>query len=239
MKRLLFLIFVCINQICSAQVREKMQYEAKYAFIKGGEAELSISDTVYQGKSLIHYYVRGYSTGITKMMFNVNDIYETILDNKTITPYFHIRNANENRYHFYNETTFYADKDSISSTKSGGRTVPKGMIDALSLYAMMRHKEFIDTLQVGEQFEQEIYHADKHFKMLSTFEGTKTIKTKIGTKKCFIISPIIEDSKLVAGSDALKFYITADDDRIPVVIELEMTIGKVSGHITSYEKFYK
>lgn len=219
-----------------AQVREKMTYGAKYAFVKGGEAELTISDTLYLGKKLTHYFVRGYSTGVTKLLYNVNDIYESILDSKNIIPYFHIRNAKENRYRFYNETRFFYDKDSISSSKSGGRSVPKGVIDALSLYAMMRQKEFTDTLKVGQTFDQEIYHADEHFKMTSTFEGVKTIKTAIGTKRCFVIAPIIENSALISGSDALKFYITADEDRIPVIIELEMAIGKVSGYITSYEK---
>ncbi|MFV0364904.1 MAG: DUF3108 domain-containing protein [Mangrovibacterium sp.] len=232
---LLITLMLC-SQLATAQVREKITYGAKFAFVKGGEAELIVSDTLYQGKELTHYYVRGYSTGMTKLIYNVNDIYESILDGENITPYFHTRNASENRYRFYNETTFYSAGDSICSTKSGCRAVPSGLIDALSLYAMIRHQDFFDTLQVGEQFTHAIYHADKHFQMVSTFEGRKTINTKIGTKECFVIAPVIDDSKLVTGSDALKLYITADADRIPVIIELEMTFGKVSGYIMTYEK---
>lgn len=236
MTRYFPILMLLLSLNASAQVREKMTYGAKFAFVKGGEAELIVSDTLYQGKKLTHYYVRGYSTGMTKLLYNVNDIYETILDGEQFTPYFHIRNVSENRYRFYNETTFYPGSDSICSTKSGCRTVPQGMIDILSLYAMMRHHSFTDALKVGQKFTHEIYHANKHFQMTSTFEGLKTIDTKIGEKECFVITPIIEDSKLVTGSDALKLYITTDADHIPVIIELEMTFGKVSGYITSYEK---
>ncbi|MFV0289526.1 MAG: DUF3108 domain-containing protein [Mangrovibacterium sp.] len=231
----LFVLFTLAAMAGNAKVREKMTYGAKFAFVKGGEAELIISDTTYQNKALTHYYVRGYSIGLTKLVYNVNDIYESILDKKTGKPYFHIRNVSENKYRFYNETHFY--NDSICSTRSGCREVPKGLIDALTLYASMRNVAFINKLKVGQRFTHQVYHADKHFSMTSTYEGIQTIKTEIGTKRCHVIAPVIEDSKLVTGSDALKIYITDDNDRIPVIIELEMTFGKVSGYITSYQKF--
>ncbi len=235
----LFLIccMLSITLVSSAKVRERITYGAKYAFMKGGEAELIISDTIYQGKKLTHYYIRGYSIGLTKMIFNVNDIYETILDDKNIIPYLHIRNASENKYRFYNETRFFYQSDSICSTKSGCKSTPKGMLDALSFYAAMRQKKFTDKLKVGQKFDQHIYHADDHFNMSSTYEGKATIDTEIGRRECYVISPIISDSKILAGSDALKIYITADEQRIPVIIELEMAVGKVSGYITSYKKY--
>ncbi len=237
MRTILFVVFQLIAIAGFSQVRERMLYSAKYGFVKGGESELIVSDTLYNDMPLTHYYARGYSTGLTKMLYDINNIYETIMDDEEMIPYFHIRNVKENRYRFYNETNFYCDADSICSTRSGCREVPSGMIDALTLYAMMRSEMFIDTLKKGDMFVQDIYHADKHFKMTSTYDGKKTIKTKLGMKECHVISPIIEDSKLVAGSDALKFYITNDSDRIPVIIELEMTIGKVSGAIESYTKY--
>ncbi len=228
--------FLLLSNAAFSQIREKMVYVAKYAFVKGGNAEVIVSDTIYNNKKLTHYYVRGYSTGLTKIMYDVNDIYETILDDKKIIPYKHIRNVKENRYKFYNETTFFHENDSISSTKSGGRKVPSYLLDVLSLYAQLRNNKFLGTLKKGETFSMTIYHADKYFKMKSTYLGTEEINTKIGKKKCHVICPVIDDSKLVSGSDALKLYITADKDRIPVIIELEMTIGKVSGEIISYKK---
>ncbi|MFV0345826.1 MAG: DUF3108 domain-containing protein [Bacteroidales bacterium] len=237
MKYLLLVITQFVALTAFSQIREKMVYSAKYSFVKGGEAELIVEDTLYQGKALTCYEVRGQSVGMTKLFFDARYLYETILDDKNVIPYFHLRDVKENRYKFRNETTFYYNEDSICSQKSGCRAVPHGMMDAISLFAKLRQKGFVDTLKVGDKFDLNIYHADKHFKMSSVYLGKETIKTKIGKKECYVISPTIDESKLVSDADALKFYVSADEDRIPVIMELKLTIGKVSGEVISYTKY--
>lgn len=237
MRRYLYLIFLFIIASLSLQAQpiEKFEYYLKYSFIKGGEAFILVSDTTYNGNPALHYYLRGQTVGIADALYNVDDIYETILDPKTVRPYLHIRNIKERKYRYYNETQFF-DNDSIFSQRSGGKIVPHNMLDILSMYAYLRQNDLLDSLKVGDTFTLPVYHANKYFMLETKFLGIEKIKTKIGEKECYVISPWIDEGKLLKRSDGLKFYITKDENKIPVVLELDLNVGSVRAELVSYFK---
>ncbi|MGV8092023.1 MAG: DUF3108 domain-containing protein [Mangrovibacterium sp.] len=88
----------------------------------------------------------------------------------------------------------------------------------------------------GEEFTIPVYHVDEHFLMTVKYLGTEEIKSKIGTKVCHVISPRVEKGKLLKRSDGLKFYITKDQDRIPLLLEFDMVIGALKCELDSYKK---
>ncbi len=235
MKRqlIIFIATVLCSITAKAQPVEKLEYNLKYSFIKGGEAFLLISDTTYNGKPAQHYYLRGQTVGIADALYNVDDIYETILDPKTIRPYIHIRNIKERKYRYYNETLFF-DNDSIFSQRSGGKIVPHNMLDILSVFGYLRQNQLLESLNVGDTFTLPVYHANKHFMLETKFLGTEKVKTKFGEKECYVISPWIDEGKLLKRSDGLKFYITKDEKKIPVILELDLNVGAVRAELVSY-----
>jgi len=220
----------------SAQTVEKLKYNLKFSFIKGGEAVIEISDTTFNGQPAQHYYMRGQTVGIANVLYNVDDVYETILDPVAIKPYLHIRNVKERKYRYYNETYFFFDQDSIFSQRSGGQKVPHNMLDILTVYSLLRQKDLLESLKVGDEFTLPVYHADKHFMMTSVFLGTEKIKSKLGEKECYVVSPRIDQGKLLKGEDALKFYITKDDNKLPVILDLDLNVGAVRAELVSYER---
>ena len=220
----------------SAQHTEKLEYNLRYSFIKGGEAVILISDTTYNGKKAQHYYLRGQTVGITEALYNVDDIYETILDPKTVQPYKHIRNIKERKYRYYNETLFFPKKDSVFTTKLGGMKVPPKILDILSVFAFLRQSELLESLKVGDTFTFPVYHANKYFMLESKFLGVEKIKSKFGEKECYVISPWIDEGKLLKRSDGLKFYISKDEEKLPLILELDLNVGAVRAELVSYKK---
>jgi len=220
----------------SAQPTEKLEYNLRYSFIKGGEAIILISDTTYNGKKAEHYYLRGKTVGFAEALYNVDDVYETILDPKTVQPYKHIRNIKERKYRYYNETLFYPENDSIFTTKSGGRKVPSDILDILSVFAFLRQNELLESLKVDDTFTFPVYHANKYFMLESKFLGFEKVKTKFGEKECYVISPWIDEGKLLKRSDGLKFYISKDEDKLPLILEFDLNVGSVRAELVSYKK---
>jgi len=204
--------------------------------MKGGEAFLTVSDTTFQNKKAFHFYMRGFTTGITNSLFGVDDIYESFSDPKTILPYMTIRNIRERKHRYYNETLFFNDKDSLFSKRSGGSKAPHNTVDILTAFFYLRHNNFLDKLNHGELFTLPVFHADECFFMSVKYMGTKKIKTKFGRKECYVLSPYVSKGKLFKRSDGLKFYITKDKDRIPVLLEFDMFIGSLKAELISYEK---
>jgi len=204
--------------------------------MKGGEAYITISDTTFQNKNALHFYMRGYTTGLTNSLFGVDDIYESFSDPKTILPYMTIRNIREQKHRYYNETFFFNDKDSLFSKRSGGSKTPHNTVDILTAFFYLRNNNFLDKLDHGEVFTLPVFHADKSLFMSVKYLGTEKIKTKFGKKECYVLSPYVSKGKLFKRSDGLKFYITKDKYRIPVLLEFDMFIGALKAELVIYEK---
>lgn len=236
MRKLLFILFVSAVFSSTAQPVEKMEYQLRYSFFKGGEAILMATDTLYEGKPAIHYYMEGNTTGVTDRLFSVHDIYESVVDPETSLPYKFIRNVKERKYRYYNETRFFNENDSLFSQRSGGKKVPHDMVDFLSAFFYLRQHNYLEKFDKGEEFTLPVYHADEYFMMTTTYLGTEKIKSKIGTKECHVISPRVDKGKLLKRSDGLKFYITKDENRIPLLLEFDMLIGALKCELVSYEK---
>jgi len=235
-KKFLLLILVCFNFPAMSQPSEKLSYVLHYGLMKGGEAYLTVSDTTFQNKNALHFYMRGYTTGITNSLFGVDDIYESFSDPQTILPYMTIRNIREQKHRYYNETFFFNDKDSLFSKRSGGSKAPHNTVDILTAFFYLRHNNLLDKLDHGELFTLSVFHADKCLLMSVKYLGTEKIKTKFGKKECYVLSPYVDKGKLFKRSDGLKFYITKDKNRIPVLLEFDMFIGSLKAELVSYEK---
>lgn len=232
----LLILLILLSGFAQAQSVEILEYSLKYSFLKGGEARITISDTTFAGKQAKHYHLRGRTVGFAEALYNIDDVYETILDPYKMQPIKHVRNIKERKYRYYNETLFFPANDSIVSQRSGGRKVPHNMLDILTVYGYLRQNKLLETMKVGDQFTIPVYHADKYFMMTSVFLGTEKIKSKLGEKECYVISPRLDEGKVLKTSDGLKFYITKDADKIPVVLELDLTVGAVRAELSGYRK---
>lgn len=236
MNRLLTFLLVLLTSSTFAQPKEKLKYQLRYSFIKGGTATLLTTDTIYNGLNAVHYYLEGNTTGLADKLFSVHDIYESIVDPETYLPYMAIRNVREKKYQYYNEAYFFNDNDSLYSQRSGGMKVPHNLVDILTSFFYLRHNNFLDKLDVGEEFTIPVFHSDEYFIMTASFQGTEKIKSEMGEKECYVICPTVSKGKLLKRSDGLKFYITKDEDRIPLLLEFDMNIGALKCELISYEK---
>lgn len=227
------MIFINLS-LSSWAKKESLLFDLKFSFAKGGEAVLTISDTVFNGKPAIHYSMVGRTTGITDKIFGVNDAYETIVDAETHLPLKSIRNIKENKYRWYNETLYYHDIDSINSQKSGWRAVPNDLVDILSVFFYFINKHLIDDIGHGHYVTLPTFHADKIEDVTIRFMGEEKIETEMGEINTYVLAPIVDKGKLLKRSDGLKFYIS-QDKKIPVLIEFDMKLGILKAVLRSYK----
>ena len=107
MKKLTVIALLILFIVTSVSAKkEEIKYNLKFGIIKGGEANLTISDTEFNNKSAIHYHLIGQTTGVTNTLFGVYDIYETTVDAQTRLPLKAIRNIKEKKYRFQSDTVF-------------------------------------------------------------------------------------------------------------------------------------
>jgi hypothetical protein len=220
----------------TAQTVEELHYNLKYGFIKGGEADLIVTRTTFNGNPAIHYYLKGVTTGLADQLFSVYDIYESDVDPESSLPYKSIRNVRERKYRYYNETFFFQKQDSIYSKKTGGMKVPHNLVDILTAFFYLRQHDILKKFDAGQEFSMPVYHSGKYFTMTTVYLGKETIDSKIGKRECHVIAPRVDKGKLLNRSDGLKFYITNDADHVPLLLEFDMVVGSLKCELASHKK---
>ncbi len=235
MRKLLTSILIIASFFVAAQPKEKMEYVLRYGFINGGKVSISSNDTIFLKQSAIHYYLRAQTSGIADKLYKVDDIYESIVNAKDHLPLKSVRNIKERKYRYYNEITFDAKTDTAISQKKGKMVAPNNMMDILGLYFYMRKPGFIERLKQNKTIEMPVAHDNDFFTMRVNYLGTELIDTPLGKKACLIVAPIVKKGKVLQRDDGLKFYITDDTLRLPVLMEFEMKIGSVKCELRNYQ----
>ncbi len=235
MKKITIILLLMVSfSIVSEAKKEKIRFDLKFGFIKGGEANLIISDTIFNNQKALHYYMEGRTTGLANKLYGVNDIYETIVDYETRLPLKSIRNIKEGEYRWYNETMYYHEIDSINSQKSGWRSVPDNLVDIISVFFYFINHYLDDGMQQGLSVTMPTFHADEIKDYSVKYMGDITIETNKGKIDCYILAPNVDKGKVLKRSDGLKFYVSKKT-KLPVLLEFDMRVGSLRAEMQSYE----
>ncbi|HKL32466.1 MAG TPA: DUF3108 domain-containing protein [Tangfeifania sp.] len=227
------LLAFLLTQTVSAK-KERILFNLKFGFVKGGEAVLNINDTLFQSQPAIHYYLEVRTTGLTDKLFGVNDIYESIVDAQTRLPLKSVRNIKEGKYRWYNETLFFHDKDSLLSQKSGWRPAPENLVDIVSVFFYFINNHLMENIEKGEKVSLPTFHADKIDTVSVQYQGDRMIKSDLGEIDTYVLAPTVDKGKLLNRSDGLKFFISKES-KLPVLLEFDMRVGALRAILQSYE----
>jgi hypothetical protein len=63
----------------SFEVGEWFKFRIHYGFINAGFATLEVKEASVNNKKVFHVVGRGYTTGVSRFFFKVNDLYESYL----------------------------------------------------------------------------------------------------------------------------------------------------------------
>ncbi|MCF6332508.1 MAG: DUF3108 domain-containing protein [Draconibacterium sp.] len=230
---IIFLLMFLVLQTVLAK-KESIRFDLKFGFIKGGEAELVITDTFFNGRPAIHYYVVGRTTGFTNTLFGVNDVYETTVDAETRLPLKAIRNIKEKKYRWYNETLFYHDRDSLNSQRTGWRKMPENMVDLISAFFYFINKYKLEEMEINKKISLSTFHADKIDTVSIVYLGSAIINTDLGDINSYVLAPVVDKGKLLKRSDGLKFFMSKEQ-KVPVMLEFDMKVGALRAVLKSYK----
>lgn len=232
---ILFCLFFTFILKINAQPIEEMEYILRFGFIHGGKATVTAQIDKINKKPVIHYHVRGRTTGLVDKVYEVNDVYESWVNPQTYLPVKSVRSVKEQKYRFYDEVFYDHVNDSLFSLKSGAKKVPDNVNDLVSVFFYIRQNHYFDHFLAGKNFEIPVFHGEDLFLMYLEYVGLETIDTKIGRKECYVVSPKVPKGKLFKGSNDLRIYITKDANRLPIYAEFNLLVGALKCELVSYK----
>lgn len=225
---------------------EKISYLVHYGFIDAGEATVSIDEQNHyvNGNTCYRVDVHGKTVGVFGWTTKVDDLWRSYIHSETHTPQKFYRLIRENKYrkeevinfdHQGRRAKVQTRKKAKDEWKSKEYQVPTDVQDMISGYYFLRRVDY-SKLKKNDIVQMDAFMEDTVYNFKVRFLGEDEIRTKIGKQKAYVMAPIMPDNKIFSGDDAIKFWMSADDRRIPLKIRAKMWIGAVEVDITDYKK---
>jgi len=217
----------------------KVYYNWNFMWLSAGE----VSFRVYDNDEQFHLSARGRTYSSYEWFFKVRDNYDSYIDKATLLPTLSIRDIHEGNYKRYDKVSFDQKQHRAVSLKGHSRTDASaatfeldGCIhDILSVLYYVRNLDF-DAMHSGEQVPVKIFFDRKSYNLTMKYLG-KEANTKVkgyGRFKTHKVSPQLIAGEVFKEGDEMTVYVSADQNKIPVLIESPVSVGSVKVVLKSY-----
>jgi hypothetical protein len=247
MKRIILLIAVFLvsnsfntEEKDSYSIGEFFKLRIHYGLINAGYATLEVKDADLNGKKMHHVIGKGYTTGMTKMMFKVVDNYESYFNKETNKPYVFIRNINEGGYTKNQQGYFNQNNNTVLVKDYKNKTektfnVPENIQDIVSSFYYLRNHPKIDNLNIGESIVIDMFFDDETTKFKLKFVGRENINSKFGEINCMIFKPLVQAGRVFKEEESLTVWISDDNNKIPIRVKASLAVGSIKADIDQYK----
>jgi hypothetical protein len=244
-KILIFLLFPLLISFDSQredafQTGEWFKFRVHYGIINAGYATLEVQDGVINNKKVYHVIGKGYSTGMSRFFFKVDDLYESYFDKVTGNPYKYVRKIDEGGYTKNQEGFFNQASDRVLVKDFENKTektfvIPNNTQDIVSTFYYLRNYPTIDKLKVGESVAIDMFFDDETTKFKLKFIGRADIETKFGVIPTMIFRPLVQSGRVFKEKEALTVWISDDDNKIPVRIQANLAVGSIKADLDGFK----
>jgi len=237
---LLILSFTVLGFSQSAyQDGELLNFKIKYGWFNTSKASLEVKKSELEGKQVYHIIGNGKSVGLLDVFFKVRDRYESFITSDEGLPLKFIRDINEGGYKkhkelFFNHNTHIVEVlDFKHDTKNTFKFMPSSQ-DMLSALYKLRNTIDVETVSKGQEFNINMFFDDENYDFKTKVLGFETIETKFGMVKCIKIRPYVMADRVFEESESLTFWVSADQNKIPIKIEAELAVGSLTAELDEY-----
>lgn len=247
MKKILFGTMILLLMSFSSREKESafdvgewFKFRIHYGLINAGYATLEIKDATKNNKKVYHAVGKGYTTGMTKMFFKVEDNYESYFDRETGNPYQFVRKINEGGYTKDQEGFFNRKNNTVlvnDYKKNSEKTiiVTDNVQDILSTFYYLRNHPTVDKLKIGESIDIDMFFDDEITKFRLKYLGKEDLKTKFGVIPTMIFRPYVQAGRVFKEQESLTVWISEDDNKMPIRIKASLAVGSLKADLDSFK----
>jgi hypothetical protein len=246
MKKIIILVLVSASLGFSSQKErafdtgEWFKFRIHYGLINAGYATLEVQEAVRNNKKVYHAIGKGYTTGMSRFFFKVDDNYESYFDKETGNPYQFVRKIDEGGYTknqegFFNQSTNRVLVKDYKHKSENTFLIPENTQDIMSTFYYLRNYPSIDKLKVGESVSVDMFFDNETTKFKLKFIGTEDLETKFGVVPTMIFRPLVQSGRVFKEKESLTVWISDDDNKIPVRIQASLAVGSIKADLDAFK----
>ncbi|TPG33446.1 DUF3108 domain-containing protein [Flavobacterium pectinovorum] len=246
MKKLILIILILTTLAFDTQKEdafgtgEYFKFRIHYGIVNAGYATLEIKDATINNKKVHHAIGKGYTTGMSKFFFKVEDLYESYFDKENGDPYRYVRKIDEGGY-TKNQEGFFNQAENRVLVKDYKRNTEKTIIitdhvqDIVSAFYFLRNHPNIDKLKSGDSITIDMFFDEEITKFKLKYVGRQDITTKFGTVSTMVFKPLVQTGRVFKEKESLTLWITDDDNKVPIRIKADLAVGSLKADLDEYK----
>lgn len=218
---------------------EKLTYTGSYnmssLWTDIAEVTLEVTDANASGTPLLNLRMTASTYTSWDNYFKVRDLYQSWVDPANCLPLVFKRDMYEGgyskdaKYIFKRKslTVLENNKKKDGSVKQNTIKITTETHDLISViyYARMLNYK---TMPLNKVTPVIVLIDDKLETINIKYKGTEEIKTaKYGTLKCYKLGVTINNEKIVKNKETNNIWLTADENKVPVLIKADIPVGSV------------
>lgn len=213
---------------------EKLEYRVHYGFINAGYIDIQVKEAPVDIKGRGTYHIDGFGRSRSGFdwMFKVRDHFQSYLDTQALLPLQFVKSQKEGDYEDSDFVIFNYSKKKYFS-KKGSQDMPLDIQDVLSVAYYARTLD-VKNSPDGTVFTLNVYLDNEIHALNFRIDGRETIKTDVGKVKAIRVIPEVVGGRVFKDKDALKVWVSDDDNKLPLRIQADILVGSIKVDITKY-----
>lgn len=244
-KHISILIFLLFLTTISGQEKtpafksgEWLRYKMSYSgFLRAGTAILEVEEKQYQGKKVFHTKGTGWTSGMIKWFFEVDDYYESYFDKNIIKPYVFKRKIYEGGYKKHTITFFNND---LKKAYVQDFTLQKDTLvafdnvqDMLSSFYYLRSLD-VSKIKPGEEIKLDMFFDNETFPFKLKFLGKQSIRTNFGKIETLVFRPYVQSGRVFKEQESVTLWISDDANKIPIKLRADLRVGSLTAELEEF-----
>ena len=147
-------------------------------------------------------------------------------------PWLFLRDVDEGGYKINQKYTFKQNSYKVHNGAKDFKT-PMGIQDMISSFYKARTLDF-KNMSKGKTFTFKVFMDDEIFDLKIKYVGDEEIKIRKGKFKCHKFVPVVQTGRYFKSEEDVNFWVTADDNKIPVLVKAKIPVGIVKMHLVEW-----
>jgi hypothetical protein len=223
------------------QPGEFLKFRIHYGFVTAGFASLEVmpEQHILQDRPCLKIVGLGYTHPGFDWVFKVRDRYETFVDEERLLSLRFNRHIREGGFESYTETYFDHETQTASYINEWKKVteykVPVGIQDVISAFYYARSTHDAYQLKIGDQISLRNFLDRKTFDLQARLVEREVIKVDGVSFRALKFNLLVEDAGLVTDGSRIHFWISEDDNKIPLRIESDLAIGSLKADLVEWK----
>lgn len=208
------------------------------------EVKMETSTVKTKTRELLRLKCTAFTYSSWDKFFKVRDLYESYVDTETLLPVLYKRSIEEGTYKKELKYLFKRkSKIAISTLNKKGYKdfktevpITDTTLDIVSTIYNTRTLDY-DSFSVGKKITKKLIVDSEVQTVTIEYLGKENISvSNYGNKDCYKLSIGFGGSEIEDIKGGKYIYITADNDRLPALIEANIPVGRVQIRLNNYSK---